>query len=393
MKKQSVARIILVNFLRTIGIMVLLVGVGVLSYYLTMLYLRQTDRVEPSTKYTHVIPVSAGSESSNLIYSHNKESGKVEGMILELFAQDTKNMTYVTIPVDTKITISQDTYQKLIQVNQSLPQTVKMEDIPNYFAGDVAFEYGIMILQEVLPVDIGYFTAIASDKFNVYYEYGKKISDCFTPTDAYLSTLRKCTTEADMKDLIEDMWDDADSNHENYQTSDITLNQKLNYAQALAGVNWDLVHAYAVKGTKETDGFVIDGKKSKKLINKIWESEAYTEAQFETSSGDSSAETTTQNIEIQNASQITGLAARYQSKMQSDGLSVVNIGNFQGMKQDKTTIYAKDKKWAKKTLRSYFPKPKKVSVKSNTEFPKQANAKDPFTEGIDVVIVLGVDAD
>ena len=89
------------------------------------------------------------------------------------------------------------------------------------------------------------------------------------------------------------------------------------------------------------------------MINKIWESEAYTEAQFETSSGDSSAETTTQNIEIQNASQITGLAARYQSKMQSDGLSVVNIGNFQGMKQDKTTIYAKDKKWAKKTLRLY----------------------------------------
>ncbi|MCR4605643.1 MAG: LytR C-terminal domain-containing protein [Eubacterium sp.] len=384
MRKQSVARIILVNFLRTIGVMVLLVGVGVLSYYLTMLYLRQTDKVERSTTYTHVIPVSAGTESSNLIYSYNKDSGKIEGMILELFAQDTKNMTYITIPANTAVSIGSDTYAKLTQVNQSLPQTVVMSDIPNYFAGDVAFEYGIMILQEQLPVDIGYFTAIPSDKFNVYYKFGEKLDDCYTPTDAYISTLKKCTTEGDMKDLIEDMWDE--------QYSDITLQQKENYAAALAGVNWDYVHAYAAIGTKDGENFTIDGKKTKKLVNKVWESDPYSDSQFKTSSGEE-ADAGTQNIEIQNASQITGLAARYQSRMQEDGLSVVNIGNFQGMKQDKTTIYARNKKWAKKNLRSYFPKPKKVTVKANTDFPIEPGKKDPFEEGIDVVVVLGVDAD
>ena len=49
MSKQSVARIILKTFLKTIGIIVLFIGVGVLGYYLTMLYLKQTARVERSS--------------------------------------------------------------------------------------------------------------------------------------------------------------------------------------------------------------------------------------------------------------------------------------------------------------------------------------------------------
>ena len=79
MKNRSIAQIILINFFKTIGVIVLLLGVGVLSYYLTMLFLKQTQRVERSTQYEHVIDVNPGSmESSNLIYSYDKKSGKIE---------------------------------------------------------------------------------------------------------------------------------------------------------------------------------------------------------------------------------------------------------------------------------------------------------------------------
>ena len=97
MKNRSIAQIILINFFKTIGVIVLLLGVGVLSYYLTMLFLKQTQRVERSTQYEHVIDVNPGSmESSNLIYSYDKKSGKIDAMVLELFDAGTKNMTYVT---------------------------------------------------------------------------------------------------------------------------------------------------------------------------------------------------------------------------------------------------------------------------------------------------------
>ncbi|HAK57746.1 MAG TPA: hypothetical protein DCP06_02065 [Lachnospiraceae bacterium] len=377
MKKRSTGKLILVYFFKTIGIMALLVGVGLLSYYLTMLYFKQTDSQERSTTYTHVIGVGAGNESSNLIYSYNDSDGQITGMMLELFDQTTKNITYVTIPINTQVELSQATYQELIKVNSSLPQVVRLADVPKQFAGtpgDQRYEYGIRVLQDALPIDIGYFTAMAESKFKVYYEFGAKKENCFSPTDAYISSMKKCTTKSDMDDLIKDLWDE--------QISDLTLSQKLNYSEALSNVNWDMYHIYALKGKDDGSVFTINRKKSKKLISDIWESEAYQTPQFETTT---TTETVPeeQNIEILNGSAIDGLASRYQKEMQADGLAVVNIGNYTGMKQQTTTIYAKNVKWAKKHLRSYFPKPKKVKVEASSD----------LEEGIDVQIILGVDAD
>ncbi|MBO4396011.1 MAG: LytR C-terminal domain-containing protein [Eubacterium sp.] len=374
MKKQSVAKIILIYFFKTIGILALLVGVGVLSYYLTMLYFKQTDKQERSTTYTHVISVNAGAESSNLIYSYNENDGQIGAMMLELFDQNTKNMSYVTIPTNTQITISQALYQELLKVNGSLPQVMRLTDIQTYFTGDVAYEYGIRILQDTLPVDIGYFTAMPDSKFKIYYEYGVGREGCYSPTNAYITSMKKCTTKSDMDDMITDLWDE--------QISDITLSQKLNYSESLAKVNWDFVHVYCLKGNDDGSVFTIDAKKSKKLISDIWECEAYTQAQYETAVPEQES-VDEQNIEILNGSAIDGLASRYQKNMQADGLSVVNIGNYTGIKQETSTIYAKNVKWAKKNLRSYFPHPKNVAVEKAGE----------LDEGIDVQIVLGVDAD
>lgn len=358
--------------------MALLVGVGLLSYYLTMLYYKQTDSEEPATKYQHVIDINAGTESSNLIYSYNPDDGKVEAMILELFDQDSKNLTLVTIPINTHIELSQQTYQEMTKVNQNIPQTMRLADIPSYFVGDVAYEYGIMALQDALPADIGYFTAIPKDKFDMYYELGTKKDKCYSMTDAYITSMKKCTTKSDMDDLIEDLWDDSG------YISDLTLSQKLGYSEALSKVNWDLVHIYVLKGKDDGTTFTINSKKSKKLVSDIWESPAYTTAQYEPTAGtETETSSDDQNIEILNGSAIDGLASKYQKMMQEDHLSVVNIGNYTGMKQQSTTIYARDVKWAKKKLRKYFPKPKAVKVETSAD----------LEEGIDVMIILGVDAD
>jgi hypothetical protein len=296
-------------------------------------------------------------------------------MLLELFDQGTKNMTYVTVPINTQVTLSQETYQELIKANAQIPQVINLKDINTYFKGDVAYEYGIMILQDALPVDIGYFTALPKEKFNVCYEFNTKKENCFSPTDSYISSMKKCTTESDMNDMLESLWED--------QISDLTQSQKLNYAKDLAQVNWDLAHMYVLKGSEEGGVFTIGRKKSKKLISDIWEAEAYATAQYESTQPDTSTNADDQNIEILNGSAIDGLASKYQKMMQEDHLSVVNIGNYTGMKQQTTTIYARDVKWAKKKLRKYFPKPKAVKVETSAD----------LEEGIDVMIILGVDAD
>ena len=376
MNKPSVAKIIIIYFFKTIGVMALLAGVGLLSYYLTMLYYKMTDNEEPTTKYQHVIDINAGTESSNLIFSYDENDGKVDAMILELFDQDSKNLTLVTIPSNTHIDLSQNSYQEMTKVNQNIPQSVKLSDVPGYFRGDVGYEYAVMALQDALPVDIGYFTAIPKTKFAMYYELGTKKEKCYSPTDAYITSMKKCTTKSDMDDMLKDLFDE--------QISDLTVSQKLGYSEALSKVNWDLIHIYVLKGSDDGTSFTINSKKSKKLINQIWDSPAYTTAQYEATAGkDTETSSDDQNIEILNGSAIDGLASKYQKMMQEDHLSVVNIGNYTGMKQQTTTIYARDVKWAKKKLRKYFPKPKAVKVESSSE----------LEEGIDVEIILGVDAD
>ena len=105
MRNRSIAQIILIPFLKTIGVILLLLGVGVLSYYLTITFLKKTARVERSTQYEHVMDINAGNESSNLIYSFDDKTNRIEAMVLELFDSGTKNLTYITIPVNTQVTI------------------------------------------------------------------------------------------------------------------------------------------------------------------------------------------------------------------------------------------------------------------------------------------------
>lgn len=374
MRKQSAASIFLRNFLKTIGIIALFVAVGVLSYYLTMLYYQQTARTERSTAYTHVITVNTGNESSNLIYCYNKDTNKVEAMVLELFDETTKNLDYITIPANTQISISGKSYADMMKVSQKLPQLATMSDINEYFSGDVAYEYGILILQEELKADIGYFTALPSDLFEKYFEKKSEKDPVYLPSKTLLDSAAKCKSEGDMDDFIEDMWDDL--------ISDATLSQKQNYSAALTKVNREYIRAHGVYGEKSGDVFLLDKSKNRKMINAVWESEAYTSPQTVVKGSLSSGKTSSvssakRSIQVTNGSGINGLASAYQQKLQADGYNVVGVGNYVGNKLKNTKIYVKKKKWGRDLLK-YF---KNATIQT----------ADTLTNGADIEIVLGTE--
>ncbi len=387
MKKKSVASIIIIYFFKTFGIILLLLAVGVLSYYLTMLYYNQTERKERSTQYTHVIDVNTGNESSNLIYSYDEKTKKIKAMVLELFDETTTNMNFITIPADTQISISSKKYSELMKVSQQIPQLFTMEDINEYFTGDVAYEYGIMILQEQFHADIGYFTAIPSDTFDKFFEKNskKKKKLVYQPSEALLNSASQCDTEAKMNDFIEEMWDDM--------ILDITLSQKQHYSAALARTNRDYIRTRRAYGSKSGDVFLLDEKKNRKLVNDIWESEAYDTPQKSSAdsadkkdkdSSDSSSGTKVssagRSIWITNGSGINGLAATYKEKLEADGLIVTGTGNYDGVVQKKTRILVTKKKLGKDLLK-YF-KDATIEKVENT-------AENPLNGGADIEIILG----
>lgn len=376
MSKSGAVGIAVKYFLKTIGVMVLFIAAGILSYYLTMLYYKQTTRLERSTQYTHVIDVNAGSESSNLIYSYNKDTKKIEAMVLELFDENTKNLDYITIPANTQISISGKTYGELLEVSQQIPQLATMSEINTYFSGDVAYEYGIKILQEELKADIGYFTALSSEQFNRYFEKKSKSEPVYKPSQALLAEAEKCTSEGDMDDFIEDRWGEM--------ISDITLSQKQNYSQALTEVKKEFIRLHGAYGTKSGDVFVLNKRKNKKMINDIWESKAYT---IEQAAVDGSLNKATEKSEtsvgrkiwIYNASNINGLAAAWQERLQTAGFSIAGVDNYRGTEQKKTVIHVKKKKWGRDLLK-YF---KNASVEKVDNLANEA----------DIEIILGTQDD
>ena len=292
-------------------------------------------------------------------------------MVLELFDSVSGNMNYITIPVDTQITISADTYSDLIQVSQKLPQLSKMSDINDYFSGDVAYEYGILILQEDLKADIGYFTAISSDKFDTYFENaGSKKKPKYKPAKALLDRAAACSSGGEMEDLIEDEWDNL--------ITDITLSQKQGYAEPLTKVKQENIRLYHAYGAKNGNVYLLDKTKNKKLVNRIWESESYTGSQKSSSSADSSAAASGHTIQITNGSGIDGLAAAYKTKLEAESLKIKGLGNYTGQKRSSTVIYAKKKKWGQE-LKKYFPSASIVE-------------REDLTNGADIEILLGTDA-
>ncbi len=363
------AKIFFKVFGKTIGIMALLFGVGVASYFLTTLWFKVTTKEERSTRYDHVIIVDAGSESSNLIYSVEKDTNLVKAVVLELFDKETGNLDYVTIPNKTQISLDAKAYEEYQQISPQIPQIVTLRDINLYFKGDVAYEYGILLLQEELDVEIGYFTALDSVEFDKRFE---KKEGAYRPNKEYLETVPSDGSEDSMKDFIADEWDSL--------ISDITLSQKQQYASGFVKVKTDCIYAHRAYAEEIKGSATLDEKKTKKMIDKIWESEARTVPQ---KTVDGTAAQTGQDklksrsIQITNGSKINGLAAAYKEKMEKDGLYVMGVGDFTGEVQKSTTIYVRRRKWGK-YLQGYFKNP-------------VIQEADALTNGADIEVVLGTE--
>ncbi len=377
MKKKSIASVIMRTFLKALGVMALLIAVGFVGYFLTMLFYNITSRSERSTQYSHVIDVTTGTDSRNLIFSYDEKSMLINRIVLEIYHSDTNNMDYVTIPSGTTIEVSGKTYTEMLKASQEVPQIVRLSRLNKYFTGDVAYEYGIMALEEATGTDIGYFTAMKSTKFEeLFVNRGTKEEAYYAPSQKMLDEVAKCQDSYDLSDLIEDYWSDMICN--------ITCAQKTQYAASFKKVKPEQIHTYRVVADQVKHTYTITKDKTKALLRSLDSNEEYTQA--DERSQTAASKTTTKSsktgdskklkIQLTNASQINGLAASYKEKMESAGYTIQGTGNYLGDMQTTTTILVKKKSQGKDLL-TYF-KSGKIQVTS-----------DELTDGADIEVIIG----
>ena len=348
-KKKNIYKLIGRTFLKTIIIIFLILGVGVVSYQLTMLYHTATAKTQVVDVKSYVMEPDGGDISTNLIYSVDEDSKEIKAIVLEILNTDTNNLDYVTIPVNTKLTVSTEMFQKMQEVSTSVPQNIKLSKLCSYFEGNVAYEYGILAIKDTVGINIGYYTAMPMDEFDDYFEM---IEDkAYTLSAQGAAEVSGIDNASDMEEFIAKEYGKV--------TCNLQYMKKIKYASTFLKVNKDMIYNHLIAGKESGDNYILDYAAAKKQVRKIRNAKAYTEKQEKVSvvkakkGSSSSVSSKGKTIEVLNGSGINGLAASIKEKLETEGYTVSNIGDYSSTSESITRIVVKDEAYGDDLL-TYF---------------------------------------
>lgn len=418
-KKKNIVKLFFMSLLKSLLCIAVVLGVGFISYKISYAILSKGEgTVETdSDSLKDIIDDATTDEiSRNLIYVSD-DKNKVTTVMLEICNTKTNNMDYITIPVKTNYTIPSVMYRKLCQVNQEIPQVIRISELKQYFEDESdAYGYGVLIFEKMLGTDISYYTAISQETYDNHYSqqnvkvaYKTKSSVNNTPgpdgtipsSNTTLKVKMKISVLSDaykrqLSDLNHDQTKIADYIKDQYERviSNLTVYNKIGYLEAYEKMDVTKYHYWGIPGTYTDKVFEVDTKAAKKALKILMENtETYVETQdltklnmisdsgsvSETSDSKSGNKDTVAsskglNIYVRNGSQIAGLASSTKAKLEEAGYTVPKVGNYTAETLTTTRIIV-SKKGQGEDLKEYFNNPE-ISVGT-------------VTSGYDIEIILG----
>lgn len=370
-------------FLNSILIILALSITGFASYKFTLLYYDKFGMPKKNDKIANAISemygeVTVTDISKNLIYAVGDDN-KLKAVVLEIFNTNTDNMDYITIPLKTQFTLSNELYQKICASGCDIPQIMKLSHLIKYFSDKSMYEYGVILIEDLLDVDIDYYTAMPVEEFKSMFKQGDApiaYANDGTEMQSYYewhlkhSFIKKLSVsdEKEIETYFKDLMHSCKSN--------LNIKSKLEYVKEYKNIHPNLIYEHSLFGSLKNDDFEINVDESNRLIKTILENDTYTKEQKEGTSV-SQKGSIGRTIQISNASEIDGLAAKYQTILTNAGYTIASIGNYTGEKASQTKILVKDEEIGADLL-SYFTN----GVVEKAELPY----------GCDIQIVLGTDA-
>ncbi len=260
--KHNAEKLFVRIFLRSILVVSILLVTGVLSYKAAMVFWQKdSEKEETAFQYNAdtqgISDEIAGGITKNLICGYDEESKEITRIVLEVFDAGNHKLSYVTIPVNTELTISSTLYKKLTLDDPKIPQVIKMSTIMKYLEPDKAFEDEVLIAQELLGIDINYYTAIPTNLYETMF-HSKKInqSDGYdsvmmeTFTKEFNESITNLDTKEKLSTYIKDIYPDL--------LTDLTLEDKMkfiNYYTLLSinDISFDLIRGKNLNYAYEID--------------------------------------------------------------------------------------------------------------------------------------------
>lgn len=381
-KKTAVGKFLQI-FLKSIFVIFMLVVTGFVSYKITLLYYDnfggpENDKVAKAVRELYG-EVEVTDVSKNLIYAVGEDK-QLKAVILEVFNTNTNNVDYITLPLKAQFALSNELYQKLCNSGCDIPQIMKLSTMDNYFSGETLYEYGVIMIEDLLDVDINYYTAVPVDKFKKMFKQGEAaavFAEDGTPMQSYYEWHLKKSYIKKISAFEAQEWEDYIKEVSDFCKSNLNVKSRLEYAKKYPQVNPKLIHTHSLYGTLQNNDFEINTEESNQMIQAILTNPSYTAAQT-AAEGAQTKVSLGATIQILNASAINGLAAKYQTTLTTAGYTIASIGNYNGETAVQTKILV-NKEGLGTDLLTYFT----GAAVEMAELPY----------GCDIQIVLGTDAD
>lgn len=415
MKKKNVWKMFLTSLLKSLICIVVILGVGFASYkisYTVLSHEEENGGTDADSLKDIINEATTDEISKNLIYVSD-DRNKITHVMLEICNTKTFNMDYVTVPVRTDYTIPSVMYRKLCQINQEIPQVIRISKLKQYFTDENdAYGYGVLIFEKMLGTDISYYTVIDEETYKSHYvqesvkvAYKTKsavnntpASDGVTPSsNTTLQTKMKISLLSDsyksqIRDLGHDKEKIAEYIKEQYErvTSNLTEYNKIGYVEAYEKMDTELYHYWGIPGIYNGKIFEVDTKAAKKALKNLTNNtQKYMTAQnlaavnMITASPSDKPSTDVEEealsskdlkIYVLNGSRIAGLASAKKQVLESEGYTVPEVGNYMTETLTTTRIKVREKGQGE-DLKQYFNNPELVV--------------GDVTEGYDIEIILG----
>lgn len=247
------------TFLRSL-ILLFILGAGFISFKLatSLLLPPKLEEVEvfrPIDDLHTTTRASLDDVSKNLIYSWDEEEGEIHSMVLEIFHCGEGKLYYITIPVSSQVNLSDALYRKLALVNPVVPQVMKLSTLSSYFSKNTLYDYGVLVVEELLELKLSYYTVIPRDKYEEMFiskmpeQDGKGYPKQVFTRD-YKKFIGTLTSEELIEGYIDALYDIA--------TSNLALVDKRKYIENYGKLKLDDVTFELLKGENRNSGYYIE---------------------------------------------------------------------------------------------------------------------------------------
>lgn len=175
-------------------------------------------------------------------YQMEQESKKISAIYIEVYQVGKRQISYLEIPADTKVNLSEELYKSLQTYGPELPQYFKISNMAESFSENYALTGANRILSELLGVSVTDYVRADKEAMEGWFLAQQGNLSAREFFDAYAKWLDN-------------------------SVSDSTIEERWMYYESRKLVQE--VQIELVPGSKEKDGYVLSGKRSEERLKEL----------------------------------------------------------------------------------------------------------------------------